>query len=262
MQEGDSMSSKMRIGLAVVLGSAVMTMGVLAQSSATGTATKAEVKTETPESAEVTPQKDANPVVQAFKEGGNTMWALLALSFVGLFSMLERTIQLRRVYIAPEGLGEEVDRLWRAKKFGEIKSVCEKSPSTLGRVLTFVSEHKDNPVSQLNEMASDMVRREFRKHQRRTYPMAVTGTLAPLLGLFGTVIGLYEAFQAVAVAGTMDDPSILSNSIAKALITTVYGLVIAIPALFIYHFFRNRTGDLLDLLDEEFSRLMNGWYLK
>lgn len=206
--------------------------------------------------------QEVNPLVHRFKQGGNTMWALVALSVVGLSSMLERLLLLRRSLVAPETLVGQADGLWRAGKHDELRALCEANPSTLGRILGFVSQHRDNTLPTLNEAAGDIARRDFRRHQRRAYPLAVVGTLSPLVGLFGTVVGLLEAFEAVAVAGSMDDPSILANSIAKALVTTVFGLVIAIPALVLYHFFKNRTGDLLDTLDEEVAAKLNAWYLK
>lgn len=207
-------------------------------------------------------EENLNPLLLKYKQGGMTMWWLSFVSLVGVAFAIERIMQLRRVNAAPEGLSKKVDELWRAGKFDEVTAVCKANPSTLGRVVAFVVEHRKNELPALNEGIGDIVRREFRKHTRRAYPLAVVGTLSPLLGLFGTVVGLLEAFEAVAVAGSMDDPSILANSIAKALITTVYGLIIAMPALGAYHFFKTRTGDLLDTLDEEVGTLMNGWYLK
>ena len=205
---------------------------------------------------------DVNPVWQKFEQGGRTMWVLVLLSMAGVAFAIERIAQLRRALIAPEGLRSKADQLWKDNKADEIPALCAKQPSTLGRIIAFVAEHRQNSMSSLSESAGDIARREFRKHQRRAYPLAVVGTLSPLLGLMGTVFGLMESFEAVAVAGTMDDPSILANSIAKALVTTATGLIIAVPALLAYHFFKNRTGDLLDMLDEEVSMTMNSWFLK
>lgn len=207
-------------------------------------------------------EKDVNPLLLKFQQGGMTMWFLTGLSLVGVAFAVDRAMQLRRGNAVPAGLSEKFNTLWKAKQFGQITELCKSTPSTLSRVVNFVVEHRENELAELNEGVGDIVRREFRKHNRRAYPLAIVGTLSPLLGLLGTVVGLLEAFEAVAVAGTMDDPSILANSIAKALITTVYGLLIAIPALVAYHFFKTRTGDLLDVLDEEASDLMNSWYLK
>lgn len=213
---------------------------------------------------EFVPETDAevNPLVQKFKQGGRTMWFLALLSMAGVAFAMERIGQLRRALVVPDGLREAADRLWKENKQDEIPALCAKHPSTLGRIIAFVAKHRNNSMNSLNESAGDIARREFRKHQRRAYPLAVIGTLSPLLGLMGTVFGLMESFEAVAVAGTMDDPSILANSIAKALVTTAAGLIIAVPALLAYHFFRNRTGDLLDMLDEEVSVVMNSWFLK
>lgn len=196
------------------------------------------------------------------KQGGLTMVFLFFLSVMGLTFAMERAFRLRRPLIAPEGLGKEADKLWREGKHAEIKKLADSQPSTLGRILSYIVEHRKNPMADLSTGAAEIAGREFKRHLRRAYPLAVVGTLSPLLGLLGTVSGLMDAFEAVAVAGTMDDPSILANSIAKALVTTLTGLVIAVPALVAYHFFKSRTGDQLDMLEEEVSDLMNGWYMK
>jgi len=95
-----------------------------------------------------------------------------------------------------------------------------------------------------------------------TYPLAIVAVLSPLLGLFGTVVGMIESFEVVAVAGTMGDPSLLASSISKALVTTAFGLIVAMPMLFFYHMFKLRTHYLASLLEEEAGTLLNGWLLK
>jgi biopolymer transport protein ExbB len=99
-------------------------------------------------------------------------------------------------------------------------------------------------------------------HHLFSYPLAAIATLAPLLGLFGTVVGMIEAFELVALAGNMGDPSILSGSISKALVTTEFGLIVAMPSIFFFGYFRMRTNMLAHLLEEEASVLTNEWLMK
>ena len=107
--------------------------------------------------------------------------------------------------------------------------------------------------------AGEIAVRELRPHYRAIYPLLIISTLAPLLGLFGTVVGLMEAFENFRLLGETGDPSIFAGSISKALITTIVGLAIAMPALATYHFFKTKTNKLGDLLETEVSDLIDDW---
>ncbi|OVE76412.1 hypothetical protein BVX97_01100, partial [bacterium E08(2017)] len=85
---------------------------------------------------------------------------------------------------------------------------------------------------------------------------------SPLLGLFGTVIGMIGAFDVVASAGEMGNASLMAGDIAKALVTTAGGLVVAMPMLGAYHLFRTRTQSLAILLEEDMAELFSAWFLK
>ena len=95
-----------------------------------------------------------------------------------------------------------------------------------------------------------------------TYPLAAVAGLSPLLGLFGTVLGMIESFEMVAIAGSMGDPALLASGISKALVTTAFGLFVAIPALAAYHVFKLRTNYLANVLDREVTDLSSRWLLK
>lgn len=123
-----------------------------------------------------------------------------------------------------------------------------------------LADHKDAAHSDVSTLAGDLASRKMRYHLQRAYPLAVVATISPLLGLFGTVYGMIGAFESVALAGEMGDPSIMAGDISFALITTALGLVIAVPALTAYHFFRIRTNMLALGLEEQMSHLVSRWF--
>ncbi len=200
-------------------------------------------------------------VDQIFK-GGITIWVQLALSVVALAVVLERMFHLRRGGIAPPGLREKCSVLWEEKKYDEVMKLGRASRSLLGSVIVFVVTHRDMGYAALNSVCGDIASAGIRRHQQSAYLLAVVATLEPLLGLLGTVIGMIEAFQITAQAGSMGDASLLADSIAKALVTTAVGLVIAIPALGFYHLFRLRAGSLGLLLEKEVNELLVAWVKK
>lgn len=194
--------------------------------------------------------------------GGLTMWPIGFAGLVGIVFAVDRLVAVRRARVVPHGLADQANRLWQDGKFSEAVALCRRSNSTLGRVLAFLVEHRTSTYEQLNQAAEDIAARDFETHARRTYPLAAVGTIAPLLGLLGTVSGLLGAFASIGAVGTMDDPSVLAGNIGEALITTFAGLWVAIPALAVYHVIRGRTGFFASVLGEEVSTVMHTWFLK
>lgn len=110
--------------------------------------------------------------------------------------------------------------------------------------------------------AEDKAGRELRLENRKSAMLATVATLSPLLGLFGTVVGLLGAFTTVAAVGEMGDPAILADDISKALITTVAGLAISMPALFVYNLIKTRLNLYAVILEEEVSDLVHNLFIK
>ena len=187
-----------------------------------------------------TPESVLDQWTLYLKQGGKTMWFIGLLSVLGLGCALERfwnlrrsriVWNLRRSRIVPTGFAGDVVRAWREGAFGQVEELCAKNRSVLARVVETMLEHRDAEDFQAAKIfAEDKAGRELRLEGRKSAMLATVATLAPLLGLFGTVLGLLEAFGTVAALGEMGDASVLADSIGKALVTTVAGLAVAMPA--------------------------------
>ena len=198
-----------------------------------------------------------------WKQGGNTMWFLAALSILGLGCALERFFTMRVSHVVPAGFSVKVVALWKKDDLPGVRQLCGKDKSMLARVVETMLEHSTSKDFQEVKMfAEDKAGRELRLESRKAAMLALVATLAPLLGLFGTVVGLLEAFMKVAAVGEMGDPSLLADEIAKALVTTVAGLAIAMPALFCHNIFKNRLNLYAVILEEEVSDLVNNLFVK
>ena len=200
--------------------------------------------------------------LKKLRQGGVTMIFLAACSVFGVAFTIERLVGLRRGVIAPAGLAEKADGLWRKGDYGEVAGLVKTKPCTLSRMLAAVARHRHSSMSDVSIIAGDIAARELKDHMRRAYPLAVVATLSPMLGLLGTVIGMIGAFDKVSAAGTLGDASLLGADISKALITTGAGLVIAVPSLALYHYFRSRVSLFGSMLEEEASDLITSWYLE
>ena len=194
--------------------------------------------------------------------GGSTGVVLFILLFALVTLSVERLLNLRRKHIIPDGFTDRARPLRRRDNPDDLLALCRAHPSTLARMTAFLAEHRDSEPNLLIEGAASIGQRELLKEQRTAYGLSIIAAIAPLLGLLGTIIGMVEAFKLVEIYGDEGGATILAGSISKALITTVLGLVIAIPGLALYHFFRFRIQELGKQLDEEMEKLVSAWLLK
>lgn len=202
----------------------------------------------------------ANPLFEKLRGSGKTGMALFVISVVGFSFAFERLFNLRKSLITPDGLAARADTLWQSGDVDGVKKLAAEQPSALGRVIQSLADHKEASHADVSMIAGDLASREMRYHLLRAYPLAVVATISPLLGLFGTVYGMIGAFESVALAGEMGDPSIMAGDISYALITTALGLVIAVPALAVYHYFRIRTRLFSLKLEEQSGHLISRWF--
>jgi biopolymer transport protein ExbB len=200
-------------------------------------------------------------LAEQYRAGGKTNTSIIALSVLGLALVLERVCRLRRGVIAPVGLAKKADELWQEGRYDEVEALCRKrGKSILGDVILYMVECRHLTRPEMNEAVVDMASSGMSRHHILAYPISGIAALAPLLGLFGTVLGMMDCFQTVAVAGAMGDPSLLAEGIAKALVTTAWGLLVAIPAVFCFTLIKFRTKLLGQILEETINTLLNRWF--
>lgn len=200
------------------------------------------------------------PLTERFAQGGLTMYVLLGLSFVMVTFGVERLVNLRRKTVTPEGLADKVRTAWKNGDMDKVIAAADAQPSVLASAVTVLAKHRHVTGNDASAMAGDEVSRMMRRHLQKAYPLAIVATLSPLLGLLGTVTGMIDAFEVVAIAGSLGDASMLAGGIAKALITTAFGLIVAIPALGLYHHYRGKTHELALEVEEELNELLREWF--
>jgi biopolymer transport protein ExbB len=190
--------------------------------------------------------------------GGAGIWVIAALSVLMVTVAIERFHRFRMRAIVPQGLVDEVVPLWQAGRFDEVAQALARHDSVLAKAIRFLAANRARwPADALGERAGELASRELRRQQQRAYPLAVVATVAPIVGLLGTVVGMIEAFHVIAFAGGMGDASLLAGGISKALVNTAAGLSVALPALALHHFFRHRlvVGGLA--LEEQLERVLD-----
>ena len=200
--------------------------------------------------------------IHEMSKGGSTGIALLIMSFIACIFSLERFFNCRKNKFIPNHFINKILPLYKEGKFNDIISQCENAPSTVSRMCSYIVEHRQADLDRLEIGATDIGTREMKGQMQLAYPLAVVATMSPLLGLLGTIIGMIEAFAKVAIVGdTSDSAALLADSIGKALITTAAGLVIAIPALGAYHWFKFKTSTFATELEESLELMINTWFV-
>jgi len=194
--------------------------------------------------------------------GGWLMLPIAACSFVLVAFVLERTISLRRGRVIP---GPFVKRFIKQIGEGEIDrdkalELCQENGSPVAQVFAGAVRKWGRPAVEVEQAVIDSGERVTNGLRRYLRVLNGVATVAPLLGLLGTVVGMINAFNDIAVADAMGRPELLAGGISQALLTTAFGLSVAIPALIAYLFFVSRADRLIidiDGLGQELVHLIS-----
>jgi biopolymer transport protein ExbB len=200
-------------------------------------------------------------LAEQLAEGGAALLVTLGLSILFLAVTLERFIHLRARAVVPDGLVARIQPLWTAHRFDEIERLLAEDGSTLARVAAFLVAHRQQPYAVVSSAAGDIASMGLRRHQQKAYALAIVATVAPIVGLLGTVLGMIESFHVIAYAEGMGNPALLAGGISKALVNTAAGLMVALPALGMHHFFKHRLATLGLALEQQVNALINQRFL-
>lgn len=199
-------------------------------------------------------------ITAQFAEGGIALIIILLMSILMVAVSVERLINFRAKYIFPAELIAKIKRLWLDGDVEKIQAALESEKNTLGRILYYLFNHRHQQLAALATGASDIASLELRQHQQKAYALAIVATVAPIVGLLGTVIGMIEAFHVIAYSQGMGNPALLAGGISKALINTAAGLSIALPSLAMHHFFKHRSMVFSLQLEQTLNHVINEWF--
>jgi biopolymer transport protein ExbB len=185
------------------------------------------------------------------------MVPIVLLSVLWLTFLLERAIRLARSRVVPRGLVREIEALPAGPiDRGTLAATLERWTSCGARVLATAREHIDQPREELEAAVNATGQREAHELRRYTGLFAVIASVAPLLGLLGTVTGMIQAFREVAIEG-LGSGQALAPGIYQALVTTAAGLIVAIPALLTYHWFLSRIENYIHEMNDLVIRFVD-----
>ena len=198
-------------------------------------------------------------IVSFFSTGGMFMFPILLVFAFGVAIAAERFVTLNAVTGKNQAVWEKVQPLLDSGDFEEARELTSEDDSTISQVLNMglslqgaVRRREDIEIAMEESMMEIVPRLE-----KRTPYVALASSIATLLGLLGTIMGLIQAFTAVANANPAEKADLLSASISVAMNTTAFGLMVAIPLLIVHAFLTSKTGDIVDSLEMASVKALN-----
>jgi biopolymer transport protein ExbB len=172
------------------------------------------------------------------------IWTLLAMSFVAIGLIVHFLIQYRRSTVIPDDTHEQLAEMLEQKRYREAIDFAQGENSYLSKLVNAALAEAPNGFGAMERSVEEASDNETTRMLRPIEYLNVMGNVSPMMGLFGTVYGMIVAFNKLVEAGGRPDPAELAAGISTALVTTFWGLVVAIPAMTAYALIRNKIDAL------------------
>jgi len=198
-------------------------------------------------------------IVRFFQGGGWMMYPIAVVLVVGLAIAIERWIYLTLTAVGNRTLWNEISPLLAQGNFRQAVQLTSKSTAAIGQILSYglarisSARRREDIEKAMEESLMDIMPRL----EKRTHYIATFANIATLLGLLGTVIGLINAFAAVATVNPAEKANLLSASISVAMNCTAFGLMTAVPLLLIHAVLQTKTTELIDSLEMASVKFLN-----
>lgn len=183
-----------------------------------------------------------------FEKGGPVMWPILFLSILMLAITAERLFRYTRVRIGSEDLPERVAGALAANRREDALAAIESDRGVLGPILAAASEVKVEDRETLETVIIDAQQGVVGELDRYLATLAAIGNLAPLLGLLGTVTGMIKAFMVIQETGGKVNAAVLAGGIWEAMLTTAFGLIVAVPTILAHSYLSMRVDRIHNIL--------------
>ena len=198
-------------------------------------------------------------VVKFFQEGGMFMYPILLVLALGIAIAIERYMYLTYAKQTNRSMWQKLVPLLQRNDYKQAMSVSSASKADIGKILTYgltrlqASRNRGDIEMAMEEGLMEVIPRM----EKRTHYLATFANIATLLGLLGTIIGLIQAFTAVANANPADKADLLSASISVAMNTTAFGLMVAIPLLLLFTVLQTKTTELVYSMEMATVKFLN-----
>ncbi|MCA9399727.1 MAG: MotA/TolQ/ExbB proton channel family protein, partial [Candidatus Omnitrophica bacterium] len=164
------------------------------------------------------------------------------------------TLQVKKT--APADFTEDIIQKLEKKKIGPVKALCEPQKNIIAAIVLEGLDKKKRGVVFAREAMENCARKEIGTLWQSISYLSDIAAVAPLIGLLGTVLGMIQAFNVIAFQTAVVKPILLAGGVSKAMVTTAAGLVVAIPVMLFYSYFRGKVQDITSRVETYLSDLM------
>lgn len=185
---------------------------------------------------------------------GWPIWPLIATSVFGVAIILERFWSLRESYVIPQNLMEDVKKLVGSGSIKRDAVEALRANSPLGEIMAVAIENQNSSLEIIKDSIEEVGSQVSYKLERYLGALSTISTVAPLLGLFGTIIGMVELFSSFTSSG--HDVAVFARGISIALYNTAGGIVVAVPAMIAFRFFRSKVDHLVNEMEQQALHLV------
>jgi len=194
-------------------------------------------------------------MLELFERGGIMMYPLAIASLIMVAIVIERLIMLRKKRIIIPEIINIVDQFKTVKDIDLAKNICSKYSGPLPNLVKAGLNNSELERTEIKELVEDQGRQEIRKLEKGLGILETTAAITPLMGLLGTVLGMIKVFTVIKEQG-IGQASALSGGISEALVTTVTGLFIGIPALIFFNYFSYKAENFVLDIEKHTDRLI------
>jgi len=201
-------------------------------------------------------------MLEWFKSGGIMMYPLLLSSIIAVAIIMERFFNMRRKKILMPEIVNLIEHFFSKQDIDLARNICAKYKGPLPNLIRLALENSNLERNEIRELLEDQGRQEIRELERGLSLLETVAVVSPLFGFLGTVLGMEKVFNVIKELG-VGQAAALSGGIAEALITTIAGLFIGVPALIFYNHFTSKAENyVLDI--EKYSNylIQKIFYLK
>ena len=184
-------------------------------------------------------------MIELLKSGGPVMYPILLCSILFVAILIERLFHLHRAQINTNEFVAGIRNILKKGNIAEAVSICEDTPGPVAHVIKAGIMKHDRPKTEIREAIDDAALHEVPRLEKNLVVLATIAHISPLLGLFGTVLGMIQVFDKIKELAGHTDPGQLAGGIGQALLTTAAGLAVAIPVFVAYNYLVSRVGALV-----------------
>ena len=190
---------------------------------------------------------------QIMHTGGGVMYVLAGASFLTVAFVVYFFVTIRVAQVVPRFLHREIVEKIRAGSLDDVRRACEYRPCALSSIVLAAVDYMRNSPEVNPALLKDVMEGEGARQadgiQGQAQYLLDIAVLSPMLGLLGTVYGMLEAFNAVALEGAVARPVMLASGVSRALVATAFGLMVGIPSMAFYGIFRRKAAKVVSYLE-------------